>query len=130
MGYQLAIDLLYTDYLEFDENDFTVPGPGALRGIAKVFSDRGDATPQQLIMKMVEGQESEFARLGLDWNDLFGRRLHAIDCQNLFCEVDKYARVAFPELASNRSRIKQLFAPKAEPLPLFYPPKWNLGPLA
>jgi hypothetical protein len=53
--------------------------------------------------------------------------LHAIDCQGLFCELDKYARVAFPELRSNRQRIKINFTPSTEPLPLFYPPKWDIN---
>ena len=29
----------------------------------------------------------------LDFQNLWGRRLQLIDCQNLFCEVDKYSRV-------------------------------------
>jgi hypothetical protein len=127
MGYQLAIDLNYSDLLEFSENSFTVPGPGAVRGLNKVFSDFGGATPQQLIMRMVDRQDDEFARLGLKWQNLFGRSLHAIDCQGLFCETDKYAREAFPALRSNRKRIKHSFAPSVEPLPLFYPPKWGTG---
>ena len=126
MGYQLAIDLNYTDRLDFCEDEFTVPGPGAVRGLRKVFSDFGDQSPAQLIMRMVAHQEQEFSRLALPWEDLFGRRLHAIDCQNLFCETDKYARRAFPELTSDRVRIKQEFRRSTEPLTLFYPPKWGL----
>ena len=51
MGYQLAIDLNYSDHLDFDENDFTVPGPGAVRGIEKVFTDIAGRSPPQLIME-------------------------------------------------------------------------------
>jgi hypothetical protein len=127
MGYQLAIDLNYSDHLAFDENDFTVPGPGAVRGLHKVFEDFGDRTPQQLIMHMVETQDEHFDRLGLRWAGLFGRPLHAIDCQGLFCETDKYARVAFPELKSNRARIKQEYREPKPPLVPFYPPKWELN---
>jgi hypothetical protein len=127
MAYQLAIDLNYTEHLAFDEDDFTVPGPGARRGLQKVFRDDGGISPEQLIMRMVDSQEDEFDRLGLPFEDLFGRRLHAIDCQNLFCEVDKYARKAFPELRSNRTRIKRPFIPSLAPLHLFYPPKWGLN---
>jgi hypothetical protein len=127
MGYQLAVDLNYTHFLDFSEDSFTVPGPGALRGLHKVFQDFGDRTPQQLIMDMSRRQDDEFGRLGLGWRDLFGRPLHAIDCQNLFCEVDKYSRVAFPEIASGRTRIKQMFAPSTVPLRLFYPPKWQIN---
>lgn len=127
LGYQLAIDLNYAEELNFNEDDFTVPGPGALRGLQKVFSDLAGHSPQQLIMRMVDRQETEFDRLGLEWNGLFGRRLHAIDCQGLFCETDKYARAAFPELKSNRVRIKQNFRDPKPRLDLFYPPKWGLN---
>jgi hypothetical protein len=126
MGYQLAIDLNYSEHLDFSENDFTMPGPGALRGLRKVFSDFAGHSPQQLVMRMVERQEEEFDRLGLSFHTLFGRRLHAIDCQGLFCETDKYSREAFPELTSNRSRIKQEYRPTARPLELSFPPKWGI----
>jgi hypothetical protein len=127
LGYQIAVDLNYSEHLLFDENEFTVPGPGAVRGLHKVFRDTGDYRPRELIMRMVDRQEDEFARLGLDFPGLFGRRLHAIDCQGLFCETDKYSRKAFPELKSNRVRIKQQFRPSPEALPLFFPPKWELA---
>lgn len=126
LGYQLAVDLNYSEHFTFDEDEFTVPGPGAVRGIEKVFSDRGGESPQGLISHMVDRQEEEFARLGLDFEGLFGRRLHAIDCQGLFCETDKYARQAFPELKSNRVRIKQEYSPDPRPLELMFPPKWGL----
>lgn len=127
MAYQLAIDLNYTDVLPFSENDFTVPGPGALRGMRKVFADPGDLDPASLVMLMVERQHEEFERLGLEFQDLFGRPLHAIDCQGLFCEVDKYSRVAFPELKSERVRIKSRFQPNPDRLLLFYPPSWGIN---
>jgi hypothetical protein len=127
LAYQLSIDLNYTDHLAFSEDDFTAPGPGALRGLKKVFSDFGGLSPRQLIMRMVDSQEEEVDRLGIRFQDLFGRRLHAIDCQGLFCEVDKYSRQAFPELKSNRVRIKQGFRPAGQLQKLFYPPKWGIN---
>lgn len=127
LGYQIAVDLNYSEHLLFDEDEFTVAGPGAIRGLRKVFHDPGDHTPAQLIMRMVDRQEEEFERLGLEFPGLFGRRLHAIDCQGLFCETDKYSRVAFPELKSNRVRIKHEYRPTPMPLSLFFPPKWNIN---
>lgn len=127
LAYQLAIDLNYGELIDFDENDFTVPGPGAERGIRKCFGDTGSWSLSRIIHWMVERQTDEFARLGIPFQSLWGRPLHAIDCQNLFCELDKYARVAFPELPSNRVRIKTRFAPRAAPIPCFYPPKWGLN---
>jgi len=127
LAYQVAIDLNYSEHLDFSEDEFTVPGPGAVRGLKKVFLDFGGHRPEALIQRMVEQQEAHFERLGIDFEDLFGRRLHAIDCQGLFCETDKYSRVAFPALKSNRQRIKQTYTSNPEPLQLFYPPKWGLN---
>lgn len=127
MAYQLAIDVNYTELVNFDEDEFTQPGPGALRGIQKAFTDLGGMSPSEVILWMTERQEEEFTRLGLTFGGLWGRRLHAIDCQNLFCEFDKYCRVAVPELASNRTRIKSRFVPSAEPISYFFPPKWGLN---
>jgi hypothetical protein len=127
MAYQIAVDINYSELTDFSEDEFTVPGPGALRGQKKCFEDFGGLSPRGLIDHMVDRQEEEFDRLGLDFPSLFGRRLHAIDCQNLFCEVDKYSREAFPELKSDRSRIKARYEPTGKPLSLFYPPKWGLN---
>lgn len=127
LAYQIAIDLNYTDQLDFDEDDFTVAGPGALRGLQKAFSDFGGKSPAELVHRMVERQEEEFERLDLPFDGLFGRRLHAIDCQGLFCEIDKYSRQAFPALKSERVRIKHRFEASPEPLALFYPPKWQIN---
>lgn len=127
MAYQIAIDLNYSNILAFSENDFTCAGPGALRGIEKVFMYHGKASPEHMVMHMVENQEKAFKEFGFQFKGLFGRPLQAIDCQGLFCETDKYCRVAFPELKSERSRIKNKFQPDSRPLPLFLPPKWGLS---
>ena len=126
MAYQIAIDFLYSPVFNFDEDDWTIAGPGALRGIAKCFEDMGSLSPREIIMRMVARQDDEFARLGLPFKRLGDRPLHAIDCQGLFCELDKYARVRFPELASNRVRIKASYQPHDAPLAYFYPPKWDI----
>jgi hypothetical protein len=127
MSYQLAIDLNYSPYLQFSENDFTQPGPGAIRGLKKVFESLGEFTPADTILWMVDRQEEEFIRLDLTFNGLWGRPLHAIDCQGLFCETDKYCREAVPELTSARKRIKARFVPSTESVTLFFPPKWNIN---
>lgn len=127
VAYQIAIDLNYSAAINFSENDFTQPGPGALRGIRKCFDDLGDYSPTEVILWMVEHQEEEFARLSLPFNGLWGRPLHAIDCQGLFCETDKYCREAVPQLASARKRIKAKFISTPEPVQLFFPPKWGIN---
>ena len=129
LAFQYAIDLNYSAMLDFDEADFVVAGPGALDGIAKCFESTGGMRPEDMIFWMVERQEIEFARLGLRFQTLFGRRLQPVDCQNIFCEISKYARALHPNALglSGRTRIKQKYHPDPKPLlqPM-YPPKWKL----
>ncbi len=127
MAYQVAIDLNYSEIFDFSENDFTVAGPGAVRGIRKCFVDAGGKSTAYIIKWMVEQQDHEFERLGIEFKDLWGRSLHAIDCQGLFCEVDKYCRVRHPHLKSERVRIKNTFQPHVRPIRFFYPPKWGIN---
>lgn len=129
LAYQFIIDINYSEITDFSEMDFVVPGPGARDGLRKCFVDPGGLNEPELIRLMADLQEQEFERLGLDFQSLWGRRLQLIDCQNLFCEVDKYARVAHPQIAgkTGRVRIKQKFEPTPEPIVLFYPPKWRLN---
>jgi hypothetical protein len=128
MSYQIAIDLNYSDLVNFDEDDFVKAGPGALRGIKKAFEDTAGFSPEDVIQWMVDEQENEFRRREFDFKGLWGRRLHAIDCQGLFCELDKYCREALPDLKSARQRIKARYASTAlEPLVLMFPPKWGLN---
>jgi hypothetical protein len=128
LAYQYAVDLNYSEHLAFSENDFVQPGPGALNGLAKCFSSLGDYSAADAIAWVTDRQVDELSARGLDFKTLWGRHLHRIDCQNLFCETDKYARVAHPEFTGEggRARIKQKFAPLG-PMPApFFPPKWNL----
>ncbi len=127
LAFQYAIDLNYSDLLDFDEDDFVVAGPGALDGIAKCFASTGRRSAAAVIEWMVEHQDAEFARLGLSFQRLGGRRLHLIDCQNLFCEISKYARAAHPEVAglSGRTRIKQAYRVDPRPMaPIVLPRGW------
>ncbi len=129
LAYQLTIDLNYSTLIDFDEDDFVVAGPGAVSGLAKCFPDARGVAPADLIRWMVDTQEEQIAHYGVDFQDLFGRRLKLIDCQNLFCETDKYARVAHPDIAGvgNRTRIKQQFAASGPLETPRFPPKWGLG---
>ena len=126
MAYQTAIDLNYSELLDFSENDYTQAGPGALRGLKKAFINLGDFSPADTILWMVDRQDEEFRRLELPFRGLFGRGLHGIDCQGLFCELDKYCREAVPELTSARSRIKAKYSGSGKDIELFFPPKWRL----
>jgi hypothetical protein len=129
LAFQYAIDLNYSTLLDFDEADFVMAGPGALDGISKCFGTTSGRSPEHIIRWVTDRQEVEFTQRGLDFNGLFGRTLQPIDCQNLFCEVSKYTRIAHPEIRgiANRQRIKQMYRrhDRNLPAPLF-PPRWKL----
>lgn len=131
LSYQYTIDLNYSPMLDADEMEFVVPGPGALDGIAKCFSASLGVDRSDVIRMVTEHQGEEFERLGLNFRSLWGRPLHLIDCQNIFCEISKYARVRHPEFAgvSNRTRIKQKYHPASTPASCWFPPKWGINQL-
>lgn len=128
LAYQFITDLNYSDLTHFSEMEFVVPGPGALDGLKKCFPDMMVPEAPQLIRFVCENQREFQEELGLTPVSLGGRPLQLIDCQNIFCETDKYARIAYPEVIgySGRTRIKQVFrmtGPIESPV---FPVKWHL----
>jgi hypothetical protein len=129
LAYQYLIDLNYAAGLRFSEMDFVVPGPGARDGIRKCFGPAADGIAAEVIRYVADTQDQHFARLGLRFGGLRGRPLQLVDCQNLFCEVDKYARVVHPQVTgiSGRTRIKQAYRFDPSPMTAWFPPKWGLN---
>jgi len=129
LAYQYCTDINYSSLVNFSEMEFVIPGPGAKDGIRKCFSDLGGLNESDIIRMMADRQEVEFKRLGIDFRSLWGRKLQLIDCQNLFCEVDKYARVFHPTVQgiSRRTKIKQFFRQSDTPIDYWYPPKWKIN---
>jgi len=132
LAYQFITDINYSNLTNYSELEFVKAGPGAKDGITKCFSDLRDYSFEDVIKMVNETQEDEFQRLGLNFNNLWGRKLQLIDNQNIFCEVDKYSRVAHSEIIglSKRVRIKQKFKLiEKEQIEFFFPPKWNINDL-
>ena len=129
LAYQYATDINYSSLTDFSEMEFVVAGPGARDGIRKCFRSLGGLTEEEIIRLVTERQAGEFASRGLEFQTLWGRPLQLVDCQNLFCEVDKYARLAHPEVKgrTGRTRIKQVHRPDRTPIPYWYPPKWGIN---
>lgn len=129
LAYQFTTDLNYSPHMKFSESEFVMPGPGARDGLKKCFSSLGDYSEADVIRLVADQQFEEFARRDLAFKDLWGRPLQLIDCQNLFCEVDKYSRVAHPDVMgfSNRTKIKQKYKYGGDLAKPWYPPKWGLN---
>ena len=121
-AYQFIIDINYSTITNYSEREFVVAGPCALDGISKCFVGSKRVSPVDIILHMTEHQQTYF-------DDLWGRELQLIDCQNLFCEISKYARIAFPEIGgtSGRTRIKQKYRSNCQSSTPWYPPKWNIN---
>jgi Thymidylate kinase len=132
LAFQYAIDINYSELCDFDEMSFVVVGPGAQQGIKKCFKNSNICSEEDIVRYMTESQDKEFDSLGLKFQTLWGRQLQLIDCQNLFCEIDKYSRVAYPKetVVNGRKRIKQQFRPNfSKTISYFYPPKWGINDL-
>ncbi|WP_096348999.1 nucleotide kinase domain-containing protein [Crocinitomix algicola] len=128
LAYQLITDVNYSELTNYNEMEFVKAGPGAIEGIQKCFSDIGDKSYEDVIKYVTNTQEYHFERLGLNFRYLNERKLQLIDCQNIFCEVAKYSRVAHPEFSglNGRRRIKQKYKPKSKEIQYCFPNKWNL----
>jgi len=128
LAFQYAVDLNYSDLTHFSESDFVVAGPGARSGIEKCFM-MSSCSHEKIIRCVTEEQEREFDRRGLSFRTLWGRPLQLIDVQNLFCEVDKYSRVALPQFTTRagRQRMKRLYTPNPVPIDYWFPPKWGIN---
>src|SRR5258708_11052061 len=129
LAYQYLIDLNYSNFVSFPESEVVVPGPGAKGGLRKCFSQFEPCDETEIIKRVAEFQETEFSNKGLSFRYLGGRRLQLIDCQNLFCEIDKYARMVHPEIQTQtkRTRIKHKFTPHDEQVSYWFPPKWGIN---
>jgi hypothetical protein len=130
LAYQYAVDIAYSPAAAAEENEFVVPGPGALDGISKCFTSTGGLDPAEVITWMRDTSREHFDRLGLRFEDLWGRWPTLIDWQNVFCEVSKYTRLSHPHIAgiAGRTKIKQQFRQTPDAVDYRFPPKWGLPP--
>jgi len=129
LAYQFVTDLNYGPLTSFSEMEFVKAGPGALDGVSKCFISTEGVSAESIIKHMADFQAVYFDAFEIDFPNLWGRPLQLIDCQNLFCEISKYSRVAFPSIigSSGRTRIKQKYKPAGRLHVPFYPPDWGLN---
>ena len=131
LAYQFVTDLNYSEICDFSEMEFVAPVRERETGSTSASTTLGGLSESDLIKLVTDRQEYEFERLELTFRSLWGRRLQLIDCQNLFCEVSKYARVRHPDVAgvNDRKRIKQVYTPAGGAIEYWFPPKWGINHL-
>jgi hypothetical protein len=111
MAMQILTDIGYSQFLQADENEFIVPGPGAKVG-AKLVAPGTD--PTELIQELTVFWAEEGSVT------LYGRTPSLMDVQNTLCEFGKYAR--YLSLVKVRDSPYLGSGPTPEP---FIPEHWK-----
>lgn len=120
LAYQFALDFSYYHCRMDAYDEFVMPGPGCMRGVTKVLG-----TPTN--KDYAAGLCTYLATTNyfeLQWR---GYPLRGNDIQNIFCEFDKYSRVAYPSLDlgwNYPTRIKNKYVPNPEPYDIEWPLGW------
>ncbi len=129
LAYQYAIDMNYSNVINFSENSFVKAGIGAVRGIKKCFEPLGQQYSYEDAIRYTQDNFDKYLHKFdiSEFKPLFGREPTLIDLQNCFCETDKYLRARIPELQIDNKRIKQKYKETKKSIELFFPPKWNIN---
>ena len=96
LAYQIYVDLTYIKEFPFSEDEFTVAGPGCIRGLNFLFKEKDGMKYEQLLFYLRDHQkdffgdslEEEFSYLPEEH-----RKLTVMDLENSFCELSKYYKV-------------------------------------
>lgn len=101
LSYQMFVDMTYIEEFPFSENEFTVAGPGCIRGLKYLFDDRDGMSYEECLFWLRENLDRLFVEvLGKDWDpkrvfwDLpeEDRCFNVMSLENCFCELSKYIR--------------------------------------
>ena len=99
LAYQIGVDLGYWNPKIFNEDLYTIAGPGCRNGLKLVFRDKGDYSWEDLILFLVKNQNKVWKELGLDPDEIFNdrpiRRLNLMAMENCLCEISKYLRAFY-----------------------------------
>jgi hypothetical protein len=96
--YQWYVDFTYCEDYWFSENEFTISGPGCIRGIDLLFADRDGMTHDECLFWMRDNQHEMFDQFCYDPEALFDdlsaydRKVSLMSFENLMCELQKYMK--------------------------------------
>lgn len=130
LSMQYALDFNYSILFDFDENEFNLPGGGAVRGMNRCFTLKKNTPEVHLeILRWIQENFYELEEKFLGCNKiqlLPGREPSLADLQNCFCETDKYMRGLGVETKGVKgTRIKNRFTPNPTQIHYSFPPKWG-----
>lgn len=113
MGMQILTDIGYSHWIQANEDQFIIPGPGALIGARHISLDTGPITTIYQLRDHWRNSEDEVILPGI-W-----RIPSLMDIQNTLCEFGKYMRWREQPI---RSKPYTGIGKLPEP---FYPPHWK-----
>ncbi|THU93856.1 hypothetical protein K435DRAFT_757117 [Dendrothele bispora CBS 962.96] len=136
--FQLLLNLSYSDIIHFSNMDFVVPGLGAVSGLVKLFGSSitqakvDDPDVEVAVIRWLANHQTEhFDRLKLKPPRLGpkARLMELADIEHALCEVDKYCRLAHPEImgTSNRKEFRRRYKMSDDPYPAIpvLPKAWS-----
>lgn len=100
LAYQIFVDLTYIPEFPFSENEFTVSGPGCIKGLKEVFEDFDGLTYDEALFWLRDNWEQLMEERGYKWDPdkLFvdlephDRHMNVMSLENCHCEISKYIR--------------------------------------
>lgn len=116
LAYQMFVDFTYIKEFPFSENEFTVAGPGCMRGINRVFKDKDGMTYEECLFWLRDNwynfeDRKVFFDPEEEMVDLkhYDRVMNVMSLENCFCEMSKYIRVY-----NNEGRLRKTYKPRKE----------------
>jgi hypothetical protein len=100
LAYQIYVDMTYIPEFPFSENEFTVSGPGCIKGLKEVFDDFDGMTYDEALFWLRDNIDYEFIKRAWKWekDKLFvdlephDRHMNVMSLENCHCEISKYIR--------------------------------------
>lgn len=100
LSYQIFVDLTYIKEFPFSENEFTISGPGCIKGLKEVFDDFDGMSYDEALFWLRDNIDFEFTARDWKWEPfkLFDdlpeedRYMNVMSLENCHCEISKYIR--------------------------------------
>lgn len=109
LAYQIFVDLTYTPFFLFSENEFVIAGPGCIKGLNYIFEDFSGMNYEESLFWLRDNQIKLFSPFKYNPDELFSdlakydRFLNIMSLENCMCEISKYIRCLKKE---GRPRIR------------------------
>lgn len=117
LAYQVFVDLTYIQDFKYSENEFTIAGPGAKRGLDRVFLDKDGMNYEECLFWLRDNQEQFLEKYNIDLKELMydlpeeDCTLTVMNLENSMCELSKYLKTYY-----NEGRPRQKYITKGNTL--------------